>query len=91
MDVPMKPNITANPVGILDTEASEYLGKLGLYVSTGMLRVWRNGQYKYGPRFHKVGRWIRYDAADLDAWARSVPALRYYRRWPDQGTTDQAA
>lgn len=42
-------------------QVSEYLG-----VPVGTLTMWR--YRKVGMRFSKVGRHVRYDWADVDAW-----------------------
>lgn len=45
-----------------EQEAADYLG-----VSPGTLSVWRSTG-RYALPFQKVGRLVRYQLADLDAW-----------------------
>ena len=46
-----------------DTEAAKYLN-----ISVHTLRAYRKkGE---GPKFHKLGRSVRYTAENLDLWAR---------------------
>lgn len=40
-----------------------------LSVSTVTLKLWR--ARARGPRFHKIGRKVRYERADVDAWLAS--------------------
>jgi hypothetical protein len=43
-----------------------------LSVSVRTLQNWR--RIKQGPPFHKAGRRVLYDPAEVDAWIRSVGA-----------------
>ena len=55
-----------------EREAAAYLG-----LSKNTLRVWRCAGR--GPVFHKMGKLIRYDAIDLDAYkqqSRRYPVVR---------------
>ena len=47
---------------IKDSDAAKYLG-----LSVHTLRDYR--RKKTGPKFHKLGRAVRYTTEDLDAWA----------------------
>lgn len=47
-----------------DHEAAEHLG-----LSVHTMRDWR--RLNKGPKYHKLGRSVRYLATDLDEWATS--------------------
>lgn len=63
---------------MVPVEASEYLSaRLGCSVAVATLSMWR-AKGVAGPLFHKVGRRVVYERADLDAWIveRLGPARR---------------
>lgn len=56
--------ISSRPPLMTETEVATYLA-----VDVGTLRAWRlRGQ---GPRYSKVGRLVRYDTGELQAWLDS--------------------
>jgi hypothetical protein len=58
---------SSESIRLNEADAAQYLGGGG--ISTSTLRYWRlNGN---GPVFHKIGRHVRYDKRDLDAFLAS--------------------
>ncbi|PQM45712.1 hypothetical protein C1Y40_04156 [Mycobacterium talmoniae] len=59
----MSANAPVEPLGDA-TQVAEFLG-----ISPVTLAQWR--QQGRGPRWARVGRWIRYDWADVRAWVQA--------------------
>jgi hypothetical protein len=68
--------------GLTTREAVAYLASLGFRVSESFMRSFTRGvtgNRTPPPPHYKIGKWVRYDQADLDAWLderRVDPAQR---------------